>query len=42
MNKSELLKKIDDIDYTPLLGYPSEVVAVEIITMVKEVINNEE
>lgn len=34
----DILKTIDNIDYTHLLGYPSEVVAVEVINMVKEAI----
>lgn len=38
---NRFFKKIDAIDYTHLLGYPSEVVAVEIITMVKDIIGSE-
>lgn len=40
-HKNILTEKIDSIDYTHLLGYPSEVVAVEIITMVKDAIGSE-
>ena len=39
--KNTLTEKIESIDYTHLLGYPSEVVAVEIITMVKDIIWSE-
>lgn len=38
-HKNILTEKIDSIDYTHLLGYPSEVVAAEVITLVKEVAN---
>ena len=34
----DLLEAIDNIDYTHLLGYPSEIVALEVIGMVKNVI----
>lgn len=34
---NKLIEKLDSIDYTQLLGYPSEVVAAEVITMAKEV-----
>lgn len=34
-----LIERIENIDYTHLLGYPSEVVAAEVITLVKEVSN---
>ena len=37
IQKNRLVEKIDSIDYTHLLGYPSEVVAAEVIAMVKEV-----
>ncbi|MDO5415262.1 MAG: hypothetical protein Q4F78_07330 [Bacillota bacterium] len=37
--KNSLIDKLDNIDYTHLLGYPSEVVAAEVITLVKEVAN---
>lgn len=39
-NKNSLLKAIDNIDYTHLLGYPSEFVAAEVINMVKDIIYN--
>lgn len=38
--KSNLIDKLENIDYTHLLGYPSEVVAAEVITMVKAVVSN--
>lgn len=38
VNSDNILENIDNIDYTHLLGYPSEVVATEIIGMVKEAI----
>lgn len=38
IQKNSLIERIENIDYTHLLGYPAEVVAVEIITMVKDVI----
>ena len=37
--KSSLMDKLDNIDYTHLLGYPPEVVAAEVITLTKEVVN---
>ncbi len=36
----DLLEAIDNIDYTHLLGYPSEVVALEVIGIVKDIILN--
>ena len=38
--KNTLTEKIESIDYTHLLGYPSEVVAAEVITMVKDVVSD--
>lgn len=38
--KNTLTEKIESIDYTHLLGYPSEVVAAEVITLVKEVVSD--
>ena len=38
--KNTLAEKIESIDYTHLLGYPSEVVAAEVITLVKEVVSD--
>ena len=38
--KNTLMERIDAIDYTHLLGYPSEVVAVEVKTMIKEIVND--
>lgn len=37
---NKLIEKLDSIDYTHLLGYPSEVVAAEVITLVKEVVGD--
>lgn len=37
---NKLIEKLDSIDYTHLLGYPSEVVAAEVITLVKEVVSD--
>lgn len=37
--KNSLIDKLDNIDYTHLLGYPSEVVAVEVMTLVKTAVN---
>lgn len=39
-HKNILAEKIESIDYTHLLGYPSEVVAAEVITLVKEVVSD--
>ena len=39
-HKNILAEKIESIDYTHLLGYPSEVVASEVITLVKEVVSD--
>lgn len=38
--KNTFTEKIESIDYTHLLGYPSEVVAAEVITLVKEVVSD--
>ena len=35
-----LIERIENIDYTHLLGYQSEVVAVEVMTLVKEVVSD--
>ena len=37
---NKLIEKLDSIDYTHLLGYPPEVVAAEVITLVKEVVGD--
>lgn len=38
--KNTLTEKIESIDYTHLLGYPSEVVAAEVMSMVKDVVSD--
>lgn len=40
IQNNRLIEKIDNIDYTHLLGNPSEVVAAEVIAMVKDVVND--
>lgn len=37
----ELLRRIDSIDYTNILGYPTEFVVKEVIEEVKEIIREE-
>ena len=37
IQKNSLVERIENIDYTHLLGYPAEVVAVEVKTMAKEI-----
>lgn len=39
-HKNILTEKIESIDYTHLLGYPSEVVAAEVMSMVKDVVSD--
>ena len=40
MQKNNLIQRLDNIDYTHLLGYPSEVVAAEVMSMVKDVVSD--
>lgn len=37
IQKNSLVERIENIDYTHLLGYPAEVVAVEVKAMAKEI-----
>lgn len=37
---NKLIEKLDSIDYTHLLGYPPEVVAAEVMSMVKDVVSD--
>ena len=37
IQKNSLIERIENIDYTHLLGYPAEVVAVEVKAMAKEI-----